>query len=270
MSGYILCQTKRASLPYFIENISTNVYSIEELCYYLYHNLYLVDQTIMNEGLCSWIQEELELTGLAAKLRSKIGKFVSVEDILYPVFKEINYLTYEEMKKLNNRLTVMSSERAAVRQKRKGDSLIENGMYVNAIQVYQKILERGDLDEQRRGFEASVRYNLGCAYSYLFQMEKAAECFLASYRKEHSLKSLQAYLLARKSIQKDTDYDKVMEELGTEENMRNEVKENIKQSLNAFAAIPERKTEEKNLNTVLETITKEYHRSTGCCSLHAQ
>ena len=52
VSGYILCQTKRAKLPYFIENISTNVYSIEELCYYLYHNLYLIDQTIMNEGLC--------------------------------------------------------------------------------------------------------------------------------------------------------------------------------------------------------------------------
>ena len=98
MSGYILCQTKRAKLPYFIENISTNVYSIEELCYYLYHNLYLIDQTIMNEGLCSWIQEELELPALAAKLRSKISKFASAEDIVYPVFKEINYLTYEELK----------------------------------------------------------------------------------------------------------------------------------------------------------------------------
>ena len=234
----------------------------------MYHNLYLADDTVFNEELCSWIDEELELPVLAAKLRKNMERNAGAEDMLYPVFKEINYLTYEEMKKLNNRLTVMSSERAAVRQKRKGDSLIENGMYVNAIQVYQKILERGDLDEQRRGFEASVRYNLGCAYSYLFQMEKAAECFLASYRKEHSLKSLQAYLLARKSIQKDTDYDKVMEELETEENLRNEVKENIKQSLNAFAAIPERKTEEKNLDTVLETITKEYHRSTGCCSLH--
>ena len=95
VSGYILCQTKRAKLPYFIENISTNVYSIEELCYYLYHNLYLIDQTIMNEGLCSWIQEELELPALAAKLRSKISKFASAEDIVYPVFKEINYLTYE-------------------------------------------------------------------------------------------------------------------------------------------------------------------------------
>ena len=30
MSSYILCQVKRASMPYYIENISTNIYSIEE------------------------------------------------------------------------------------------------------------------------------------------------------------------------------------------------------------------------------------------------
>ena len=52
MSGYILCQTKKAEHPYFVESISTNIYTIEELCYYLYHNLYLVDQTIINEDLC--------------------------------------------------------------------------------------------------------------------------------------------------------------------------------------------------------------------------
>ena len=66
MSGYILCQTKKAQRPYFIENISMNIYSIEELCYYLYHNLYLADHTVFNEeyatgsemslNLCIWLQ----------------------------------------------------------------------------------------------------------------------------------------------------------------------------------------------------------------------
>lgn len=37
--------------------------------------------------VCSWIQEELALPGLAAKIRPALGKFASVEDILYPVFK---------------------------------------------------------------------------------------------------------------------------------------------------------------------------------------
>ena len=49
MSGYILCQTKKAQRPYFIENISMNIYSIEELCYYLYHNLYLADHTVFKD-----------------------------------------------------------------------------------------------------------------------------------------------------------------------------------------------------------------------------
>lgn len=65
MSGYILCQTKKAQTPYFIENISTSIYTLEELCYYLYHNLYLVDSSIINEGLCTWISEELDLPRLA-------------------------------------------------------------------------------------------------------------------------------------------------------------------------------------------------------------
>ena len=52
----------------YIENISTNIYSIEELCYYLYHNIYLLDETIINEHLCDWIKNELGLLKLYQKL----------------------------------------------------------------------------------------------------------------------------------------------------------------------------------------------------------
>ena len=170
MSGYILCQTKKAAHPYFVESISTNIYTIEELCYYLYHNLYLVDQTIINEDLCKWLEEELELTQLASKLRQAREREAGAEEILYPVFKEINYLTYEELKALNGRLTELNKESTAIRKKRKGDALVENGMYVNAIRVYQKLLDQTDFSKERDGLEARIMYKLGCAYSYLFQM----------------------------------------------------------------------------------------------------
>ena len=124
MSGYILCQTKKAGKPYFVENISTNIYSLEELCYYLYHNLYLVDSSVMNEGLCIWISEELDLPRLAAKLRPHLGKFASIEDVLYPIFKEINYLTYDELKALNVKLAKLDQEAPLLRQKQKGDALV--------------------------------------------------------------------------------------------------------------------------------------------------
>ena len=76
MSGYILCQVKKAEKPFYIENISTNIYSIEELCYYLYNNLYLVDSSLISSKLCTWLEEELELPKLAAKRSEerRVGK----------------------------------------------------------------------------------------------------------------------------------------------------------------------------------------------------
>ena len=259
MSGYILCQTKKAEHPYFIENISMNIYSIEELCYYLYHNLYLADHTIFNEELCTWIKEELELPALAAKLKQSLERNVSAEDMLYPIFKEINYLTYEEMKELNSQLAALGKERTAVRQKRKGDALVENGMYVNAIQIYQKILERDDLAEQRAGFEASVVYNLGCAYSYLFQMEKAMECFYHAWEKTQSPKELKAYLLSYRSIRSGAEYEKELVRL----DVTDEIKEDIQNALKQFAAVPEPALEEKDVDSTLAKLTAGYHRSTG-------
>ena len=263
MSGYILCQTKKADKPFFVESINTNIYSLEELCYFLYHNLYLVDSSVINENLCIWISEELDLPRLAAKLRPHLGKFASAEDVLYPVFKEINYLTYDELKALNVKLAKLDQEAPLLRKKRKGDALVANKMYVSAIKVYQQLLKKEGLEQIRPGLTMSVWHNLGCAYSYLFQMEKAQECFLEAYREAHSKDALKAYIIAYSSVHDKTDYDKVMEELEVDEELKKDIKEEIRQSLKAFESVPEEKTDEKNLDALLERLMKDYHRSTG-------
>ena len=259
MSGYILCQTKKADTPYFVENISTNIYTLEELCYYLYHNLYLVDSSIINEGLCTWISEELDLPRLAAKLRPHLGKFASAEDVLYPVFKEINYLTYEELKALNVKLAKMDQESPVLREKRKGDALVENKMYVNAIHVYQHLLKREGLDQVRAGLTQSVWHNLGCTYSYLFQMEKALECFWEAFLTEGDENELICYLLAYKKAKKPQEYEKKLASL----NVSEEVKQKVKEALEYFEKEKEESVKQENIDEMLEKLTGEYHRSTG-------
>ena len=148
MSGYILCQVKRAKLPYYIENISTNIYSIEELCFYFYHNVYLLDSTILNEELCFWIRDQLGLKKLADNLYKHLDDDdMKVGDFILPVFKEINYLSLEEFRKLNQQIQQLAKEPEVLRQKRKGDYLMEHGKYVNAIKVYQKALRQETEDE---------------------------------------------------------------------------------------------------------------------------
>ena len=259
MSGYILCQTKKADKPFFVESINTNIYSLEELCYFLYHNLYLVDSSVINENLCIWISEELDLPRLAAKLRPHLGKFASAEDVLYPIFKEINYLTYDELKALNVKLAKLDQEAPLLRKKRKGDALVENRMYVNAIRVYQKLLKRENLDQAKQGLTMNIWHNLGCAYSYLFQMEKAMECFWEAFLTEGREEELICYLLAYRSVKKPEEYQKKLVELKVTE----EVKEELKNRLDAFSKRKEAPVGARKTDEILEKLTREYHRSTG-------
>ncbi len=259
MSGYILCQVKKADKPFFIENISINIYSIEELCYYLYNNLYLIDSSLVNQKLCTWIEEELELPKLAAKLRPYIGRDAGLEEILYPVFKEINYLTYEELRSLNSRIETRNAEAEEIREKRKGDALMENRMYVNAIRVYQKLIERKD----RAGISDELRerifHNQGCAYSYLFQMDKALDCFWEAWQVRESEEAEKIYLLAYRSVHSQEDFEKAEDKLKVEESMRKE----ITGILDSFAALPPKQIASGETDAFLEKITREYHRSTG-------
>lgn len=48
MGELILCSHPIAAMPYYIDNISLNVYSLEELCYYIENHLYLIEADFMS------------------------------------------------------------------------------------------------------------------------------------------------------------------------------------------------------------------------------
>lgn len=84
---------KKARHPYFIESISTNIFTIEELCFYLEKNIYLLDQTIINEKLLDWIRDELGLVRLYRKLYEQLENGETIGNFILPIFKEIGYLS---------------------------------------------------------------------------------------------------------------------------------------------------------------------------------
>ena len=76
MGNLILCHDRHAAHPYEITRIHCRIFTIEELCYYLCNNLYLIDYTIMNGQLCDWLDEELEEGAcIRVKRRSSSARF---------------------------------------------------------------------------------------------------------------------------------------------------------------------------------------------------
>lgn len=70
MGRVLLCLGRYARNPYFVERAYVNVYSVEELCYCLIRNAYLVDEEIMDENLPDWLERECGLKNLDVTMGS--------------------------------------------------------------------------------------------------------------------------------------------------------------------------------------------------------
>ncbi len=65
MGELLLCSHGLASVPYYVESIALNVYSLEELCYFLKENIDLIEPSFMDRELAGWVETELHMPDLA-------------------------------------------------------------------------------------------------------------------------------------------------------------------------------------------------------------
>ena len=151
MGSLILCHKKRAKRPFEISRVHMRIYTIEELCYYICNNLYLIDYTIVNERLCRWIGDELELPELSSELRRLLRENGSMEEFVLTILKESNIYATAEIHKMQSVLEQLQSQRDVEKEKYKADSLQNSKEYESAILVYQSIINR-DWDESVRSF----------------------------------------------------------------------------------------------------------------------
>lgn len=251
MGSYILCQVPRAKTPFYVENISTNIYTIEELCFYLHHNIYLLDETILNEALCFWLRDELGLKKLYQKLYPLLEQRQTVGEFILPIFKEINFLTHSEFKEMNERLQKLEEQPLLMRQKLKGDYLTRNGKYVNAIRIYQQTLADESGEKLGEQFAGQVYNNMGCAYMHLFQTAEALECFK---RADARLKS--EPVKQNRSLAAQLEKGEV--KAGEAELYQDGAGAEFAEALAAYEA-----GQKDALNTLLQRWVNDYHRQTG-------
>lgn len=255
--GYRLCQIKMVEVPYYIENVSMNIYSIEELCYYLYHNIFLLDETIINEGLLEWIRDQLGLKKLYHALFKELEEYHGIGDFVLLIFKEINYLTHQEFKEFHNKLMRLEHEPAIGREKLKADYLVENKKYVNAIKVYKSILNRAKGSRLGGQFIGEVHHNMGCAYMHMFQYEEALACFGQAYGCLPEARILKAYLTACYITKPYAQYIALAEELKVTDEIRTAVEDSVQKLRDT---VPVQASME-DVDGFLTKIRKEYHNS---------
>ena len=182
MGSLILCHDRHAAHPYEIARIHCRIFTIEELCYYLCNNLYLIDYTIMNEQLCSWLEDELGMTSLAESLRDVLRLHGSVEKFVLTILKASRIYREPEMIRIQNVLEHLKNQKDIERQKYKGDNLLESGEVEEAILVYQAILNQEKDETVDDKFYGKIYAGLGAAYGRLFLYQESAKMYDRAYQ----------------------------------------------------------------------------------------
>lgn len=69
-----LCNRKETDVPYYLEQNMINIYSLEELNWYILNHTEYLDDSFVSEDLISWIAEELKDRELAGQLKEAVRK----------------------------------------------------------------------------------------------------------------------------------------------------------------------------------------------------
>jgi len=194
MGSLILCHKKRARQPYEITRVHIRIHTIEELCYYVCNNLYLIDHTFMNRQLCNWIETELEMEELANQLRDELSRNCTQEQFVIALLKGSVIYSVSEINKIQLRLDKLENQKEVERAKYKADCLMERSEYADAVLVYQSIVNNNWDESVSTQFYGSVYACLGTAYGRMFLYEEAAAAYKESYRLCEETTMLKAYL----------------------------------------------------------------------------
>lgn len=187
MDKLLLCSSELAPVPYYIEELSLHIYSIEELCYVVRNNMELLDPSFFDQELLRWLKEVLHQKKLAEELlliRQKEGGLYACVQALAGA---CGYFSREELVLIGQELQIFENKTKEECQKIRADRLLLHKRYRAAAKEYRCLLHQPQVGGILCG---NIWHNLGTAYAGLFCFKEAADCFSIAYEKNHNPGSL--------------------------------------------------------------------------------
>lgn len=204
MGRVYLCLGKNAEVPYYFERVRTHVWNVEELCYFVRENAWLLEPSVLGRELAAWVGEQCNLPELSRALLAAIKKEDPVQAFVRALFLYTGYCSMEEADQVEKILRVNESSSALERAKARGDYFLESKKYVLALQEYETLLQ--GLTGMEPGFLGRVYHNCGVVQAQLFLFDQAADCFERSWKLTRDKESARQFLAAKRFALSEQEY----------------------------------------------------------------
>ena len=221
MTDLILCHSALATNPYFFVAMGVNIYSIEELCFLLKENAFILDDDVLDPGLCDFLIDEASMPRLGNKLKGMLSKGCSVGEFIMTILEDSAYLDEEELSGVRQTLVDSAGLDRSRKHKKRGDNMLRNRKYALALDEYRYILDSMDRDYDKALY-AAVLHNMGTAYARMFLLKEASECFYEAYELSGEKESILQFLLSSKAYMEPEKYNKLVKRYGFNTELREE------------------------------------------------
>lgn len=199
------CVGHYAETAYTIKRTWIHIYCVEELCYYICNNAYLLEEDFINQDMLLWLDSECMLSSLAKTLRAQIRQGVRLEDQVRLLLETVHYCPAEEIDAIVGMIAANYSMNSLQKNKIRADYFLKNERYALALQAYEELTEELAKEKDDK-LIASVYYNMGVIYAHLFLFGQAGEYFKMAYEKQAKEEYQVAYLAIRRMVGPDAGY----------------------------------------------------------------
>lgn len=198
MGKIILCSGVRTNRPYVFQTTGIRIFSIEELCWYLNHYVYFIDEDMFGNSLLDFLDQDLKLSERADKIRQLKKQGADLKTIVTAVMCSSDYYSENEIKDMIKTLDRIIGMPPIIRNYIKANNYLKNNQYSEAAVEYKRILYSKDAIDLTPEQYGDIYHNLGVATVHMKGAADAAEFFRQAYERNLREESLQQYLYAIK------------------------------------------------------------------------
>ena len=127
------------TVPYQFHLSGIRVYSLEQLCYYIYHHIYTIDEETFDDTLFYWIEKNLDEKGLVKRLREAKKNKRTLKEMVRLLLLYVDYYSKEEINGLQKIIEEIEAQNPVENRKTEGDNYLRYGRTMEALAVYQKV-----------------------------------------------------------------------------------------------------------------------------------
>ena len=205
-----LCIGEYARIGYEPEQMGIKVYSLEELCFFIKENAFLLDDGFVDDSLGAWIAQECKVEEFGEELRKASRKRMSLKSYIEMILEYTCFFSKEKNQEILDIIAENSNLSIYQKKKARADALVKKGHFGMAGKEYGRLLKM--LPEEQSILRGEIYHGCGVCLANMFYFTLAGEYFLKAHTLTGKIASYKQYLWTKRLSMTEKEYVEFLRE----------------------------------------------------------